>query len=56
MKEIQGPISGFEFKWNPKRKITGPKTFRDAYQADITGVTSENFRDFVLPQNVSAKH
>ena len=41
-------VFGYEFKWNPRRKIRFSKTFTEAYQAETMGVTRENFRDFVL--------
>ena len=48
VEEHQGRVSGFEFKWNARRKIKGPKTFQDAYRTEVKGVTRDNFRDFVL--------
>ncbi|MEX0723436.1 MAG: ATP-binding protein [Gracilimonas sp.] len=41
-------IFGFEFKWNPKRDIRFPKTFTKNYDAEIMGISRENFRGFVL--------
>ncbi|HAH58577.1 MAG: hypothetical protein KUL83_09835 [Lentimicrobium sp.] len=39
-----------EFKWNPKRKISFPKTFTEAYDSINKGITRENFREFVMPE------
>jgi predicted AAA+ superfamily ATPase len=44
-------VFGYEFKWNPKRKITFPKTFTEAYDSINKGITRENFREFVMPDN-----
>lgn len=41
-------IKGFEFKWNPQRKIKFPKTFTNTYNATVEGITRENFREFVM--------
>ncbi len=41
-------IFGYEFKWNPRRKIRFPKTFEKTYNAQVTGVTRDNFREFVM--------
>jgi hypothetical protein len=42
-------IFGFEFKWNPKRPVSFPKTFSEAYNSINKGITRENFREFVMP-------
>lgn len=47
VEERDGVISGFEFKWNAKAKITLPKNFTTTYNAQVAIVTSENFREFV---------
>jgi predicted AAA+ superfamily ATPase len=44
-------VFGYEFKWNPKRKISFPKTFTEAYDSINKGITRENFREFVMPDN-----
>jgi len=41
-------IKGYEFKWNPNSKVSRPKTFMNAYNAEIEVVHKENFREFVL--------
>jgi hypothetical protein len=43
-----GKITGFEFKWNGKKKVRLPKTFVEAYNADQRVVDKSNFRDFVV--------
>lgn len=48
VEEENGQIFGYEFKWNPRRKIRFPKTFQEAYNATVKGITRENFREFVL--------
>ncbi len=47
VEEKDGQISGFEFKWNPKAKVNFPAGFIKTYDAEMTVVNSENFRDFV---------
>jgi predicted AAA+ superfamily ATPase len=48
--EVSGKaISGYEFKWNPKRSIRFPKTFIKNYSKDVKGINRDNFREFVLP-------
>lgn len=47
VEEKNGIISGFEFKWNPKAKTNIPANFTKTYDAKVTIVTSENFRDFI---------
>lgn len=40
-------LSGFEFKWQPRKANKLPKTFTKRYQATGAVITRENFRDFV---------
>lgn len=47
VEERDGKITGFEFKWNPKAKTKIPADFIKAYNADVTIISKENFRDFV---------
>lgn len=47
IEEKDGVIRGFEFKWNPNATVRIPANFVDAYNAEVTAVTSENFREFV---------
>jgi len=47
-----GKVYGYEFKWNPKRTILFPKTFTEAYDSINKGITRENFREFVMPENM----
>lgn len=48
VEERDGTISGFEFKWNPKAKVSFPKSFRETYNAKMDVISRENFRDFVM--------
>ena len=48
VEENAGTISGFEFKWNPKRKAKLPKTFIKKYNATETIISKDNFRDFII--------
>lgn len=41
-------ITGYEFKWQSKRKAKFPKTFLEKYNAVGKLITKENFRDFVI--------
>lgn len=47
VEEKDGIITGFEFKWNPKAKVSVPENFTKTYGADVNIITNENFRDFV---------
>lgn len=47
VEEKAGDISGFEFKWNPKKKVKLPSTFVNAYDPKTSVVNRENFREFV---------
>lgn len=47
VEETNGKIYGFEFKWNSNAKTKIPVTFVKTYNADVTIVTKENFREFV---------
>lgn len=46
VEERDGTISGFEFKWNPKAKITVPRNFTSTYGASVAVISKENFREF----------
>ncbi len=48
VEETSGKIEGYEFKWNPKKKIKLPKTFTNKYQTEGKLINRENFRDFVI--------
>ena len=48
IEDINGTIAGFEFKWNPKAKFKIPSAFTQAYNADVTVVSQNNFRDFIF--------
>ncbi len=48
VEEAHGKISGFEFKWNPKAKRKLPAKFKETYNAEITVITKDNFRDFII--------
>jgi len=48
VEEADGKLSGYEFKWKPK-KIKAPKAWRDAYpEASFETVSQENFLEFLL--------
>lgn len=47
LEEKDGIINGFEFKWNPKAKVKIPQNFTKTYDAKVTIITNENFRDFI---------
>src|SRR5690606_31243020 len=47
VEEKDGEIRGFEFKWNPKAKTNIPSIFTKTYDAEVTIVTNENYRDFI---------
>lgn len=44
VEEIDGKVYAFEFKWNPKTKVSFPKAFIESYKPEITKtVHRENF-------------
>jgi len=47
VEENSGKIFGFEFKWNPQKKVRLPKTFVDKYKPEEKLINRENFREFV---------
>jgi len=49
IEEVDGKISAFEFKWNPKAKPKFSKSFTNEYSPEVTQVVnSENYTDFIL--------
>jgi len=46
VEEYNGEITGFEFKWNAKKKLKLPKTFVKAYHAKEGIIDRTNFRTF----------
>lgn len=50
VEDRNGTIYGYEFKWNPDRKIRFSKTFKDTYDAKTVGIHRENFRHFVVAE------
>ena len=48
VEEQDGEVRGYEFKWNPKAKTKIPSNFVETYHAEVSTITNENFRDFVL--------
>lgn len=48
IEDINGTITGFEFKWNPKAKFKIPSAFTQAYTAEVKVISQNNFRDFVF--------
>lgn len=48
IEEVNGVFNAYEFKWNEKRKIKIPLTFAKAYDSINTGISKDNFRDFVI--------
>lgn len=48
VEEMDGKLSGYEFKWKPK-KVKAPKAWHDAYpEASFEVVSQENFLEFLL--------
>jgi predicted AAA+ superfamily ATPase len=56
VKEKEGVLQAFEFKWNRTSKAKISKTFSKAYPNATTFVISpENFESFVTEKNIFAK-
>lgn len=53
VEEVNQEIFGYEFKWNPKKKVRLPKTFVEKYNAKENLINSENFREFVIIESKS---
>lgn len=47
VEEWNGKIYGYEFKWDPRRKVSFSTTFVNTYQADTKVINRNNFREFV---------
>lgn len=48
IEEIDGKLSAFEFKWNPKRKASVPLTFARSYpNVGFQVITRDNYEDFL---------
>ncbi|MCL6257861.1 ATP-binding protein [Aquiflexum sp. TKW24L] len=47
VEELAGKLTAYEFKWNPKRNVTFPKTFTVGYNSNNLLVNRGNFREFV---------
>ena len=49
VEDSDGILSSFEFKYNPKKKVSVPKHFAEAYpDASFKVITPDNFEEFVL--------
>ncbi|WNJ16433.1 ATP-binding protein [Pontibacter sp. G13] len=48
VEERDGQISGYEFKWSPKRTTKFPKSFRETYHAETQVIHRDNFGEFVM--------
>lgn len=49
IEESGGTLKGFEFKWNPNRKVKSPKEWLDTYDnAEFKIISQENYQKFVL--------
>jgi predicted AAA+ superfamily ATPase len=40
-------ITGYEIKWNPKSNVKIPRSFKDAYKAEVLVINRDNFREFI---------
>jgi uncharacterized protein len=47
VEENAGKITGYEIKWNTKAKVKPNKLFKEAYEAGIKVINTENFRDYL---------
>jgi len=49
IEEKNGHLSGYEFKWNPKARVTFPKTFAETYSESSQEVIhQDNFESFLM--------
>lgn len=50
VEERDGDLHGFEFKFNPKARVSLPSSWRKTYpDASFQAVTPDNYQNFVLP-------
>lgn len=50
VEEVNGTLSGYEFKWNPKKSHRAPGGWKKAYpEASFEVITTDNYLDFVSP-------
>ncbi len=47
VEDAGGDISGYEFKWNPRRTARFPLAFTQTYAAKTMVVSRDNFREFI---------
>ncbi|WP_426792397.1 DUF4143 domain-containing protein [Sphingobacterium sp. WOUb80] len=47
VEEMDGKITGYEFKCNSKAKAKIPSNFVEAYSADVQVISKDNFRAFI---------
>ena len=47
VEDLSGEIYGYEFKWNPNKKVKLSKSFVEKYKAHEQTINRENFREFV---------
>ncbi len=49
IEEREGRLFGYECKWSPKRSVSPPRSWTNAYpDADFTVITPESYQDFVV--------
>lgn len=49
IEEANGKLSAYEFKWNPKKKVSVPLSFSNAYpDVEFKVITRDNVDDFLL--------
>tara|TARA_R110002050_G_scaffold162939_2_gene292865 strand:+ start:5414 stop:6538 length:1125 start_codon:yes stop_codon:yes gene_type:complete len=51
VEEVNGELTGYEFKWKAKPNARLPKTFTEGYQAKSAIIDTTNFREFVKIAN-----
>ena len=48
LEERGGKLYGYEFKWNPKKKVKAPKTWKEAYpNAEFQVINHNNYLDWI---------
>lgn len=54
IEQIDGKMSAFEFKWNPKKKASAPSMFEKNYpNVPFKVINRDNIEDFVISQQLS---
>ena len=53
IEDVNGSLTAFEFKWNPRRKATVPTSFARSYpDVPFTVITRDNYWEFLSANGI----